>query len=134
MRSSERSETMTWMHAAAALSLCLAAAGCAEMALPAAAPANPFAEVLSGRARGTTVATGPVHVVCRLGGDRPSDPPRAYVVDGRVYSAAAFRAVVLDARDVERVELVKPAEAVARFGPVAADGAFLVTTRGERPR
>ena len=58
-----------------------------------------------------------------------------YVVDG-VVQARGVEADVIDASQIERVEVIKGAEAVRRYGERAASGVVLITTKragGEKP-
>jgi len=108
------------------LIFCAGSAGCADLALPV-ARAAPVPAPLGGKAQaGSTVRLDGV-VFCRLGGVPASLP--VYVLDGRLLSADEFRRVDLTPAGVVTVEIMKGPAAAARYGPAAANGAILVTTR-----
>lgn len=77
----------------------------------------------------------PVGLICFLGRTGPYTGHPVFVIDGVVYEtirdSLGMRATVPDLapEQIEAIEVVKGAQAVARFGPAARDGAILIRTK-----
>jgi TonB-dependent SusC/RagA subfamily outer membrane receptor len=121
----------------ALLALCGAATGCADAVL--AAPPQPRpAESLDGMVARRVAHAGPVVQgtgtrirFCRIGGDS-SGPPALVLVDGRRISHEALAA--LNPNDIVDVTILKGPAAASAYGPAAAHGVVVVTTRAAAAR
>lgn len=115
----------------ALLALCGAATGCADAVLAAPAQPRPAAS-LDGMLATKVASVGQVVQGatrirgCRMGGDG-SGPPALVLVDGRRLSHEALAA--LDPGDIAEVTIHKGPSAVSEYGPAAAHGVIVVTTR-----
>ena len=96
-------------------------------------PSSSAAEMLRGRAAGVTVTSGsgrPGSVPSiRIRGTRSisaSNTP-LYVIDGSVASDTEF--AMINAGDIESIEILKDAASQAIYGARASDGVILVTTK-----
>lgn len=96
-------------------------------------PASSAAEMLRGRAAGITVTTGsgrPGSVpTIQIRGSRSisaSNTP-LYIIDGSVASDTEF--AMINANDIESIEILKDAASQAIYGARASDGVILVTTK-----
>jgi TonB-dependent SusC/RagA subfamily outer membrane receptor len=123
-------------HILALLALCGAATGCADAMLaapPEPRPAASMADVLRGKVApvGPVVQGTRVRIGCRLGGDS-SGTPALVVVDGRRLSHQALSA--LNPNDIVEVTILKGPAAVPAYGPDAAHGVVVVTTRAAARR
>ena len=96
-------------------------------------PASSAAEMLRGRAAGITVTTGsgrPGSVpTIQIRGSRSisaSNTP-LYIIDGSIASDTEF--AMINANDIESIEILKDAASQAIYGARASDGVILVTTK-----
>lgn len=96
-------------------------------------PASSAAEMLRGRAAGITVTSGsgrPGSVpTIQIRGSRSisaSNTP-LYIIDGSVASDSEF--AMINANDIESIEILKDAASQAIYGARASDGVILVTTK-----
>jgi TonB-dependent SusC/RagA subfamily outer membrane receptor len=121
----------------ALLALCGAATGCADAVLAAPPQPRPAAS-LDGMLATRVASAGQVVQgpgtrirVCRLGGDG-SGPPALVLVDGRRFSSVELAAI--DPGDIAEVNIYKGPAAVSAYGPAAAHGVIVVTTRAAAAR
>ena len=96
-------------------------------------PAGTAAEMLRGRAAGVQVtsasgAPGSVPTI-RIRGSRSisADNAPLYIIDGSVASDTEF--AMMNAADIESVEILKDAASQAIYGARASDGVILITTK-----
>lgn len=123
-----------------ALAVIAAAGACASDGLTAPVVAPPatseshLAAALQGRLPGVQIRTGgsapaSMRVACRLGGERLDGREPLFVIDDVPMTQAEMQAAELNVRQIEEIYLLKPAQAVNRYGDRARDGAVLITTR-----
>jgi hypothetical protein len=69
-----------------------------------------------------------IRLICS-GPPPPGTPPPLYIVDGERLSAEQIKARGIRPEEVERIDVVKPAQAIVDYGPAGEHGVLLIVTR-----